>query len=376
MRKFAIAIVAGARPNFMKIAPVVRALAERKALAAASGVDLRVSIVHTGQHYDENMSEVFFRDLSIPKPDRHLEVGSGTHAQQTARIMVAFEKVLQEDRPDWVVVVGDVNSTIACALTAGKMGVKVAHVEAGLRSFDMTMPEEINRKLTDAICDLLFVTEESGVRNLLAEGVPRERIHSVGNVMIDNLMFNLARLDRGGFDPPAYLKDFCAGGKRYAVLTLHRPSNVDRRETLAPIWGAISKVAGRLPILFPVHPRTRAKIDEFSLDGTGITMVDPIGYLEMLYAVRGAGLVLTDSGGLQEETTVLGVPCITIRENTERPVTVEMGTNYLAGIRPETILSVAEEILSGHAKKGIVPPLWDGKAAGRIADLFLGICCR
>ncbi len=376
MRKFAIAIVAGARPNFMKIAPVVRALADRKAAAAASGIDLRVSIVHTGQHYDENMSEVFFRDLSIPKPDRHLEVGSGTHAQQTARIMVAFEKVLQEDRPDWVVVVGDVNSTIACALTAGKMGVKVAHVEAGLRSFDMTMPEEINRKLTDAICDLLFVTEESGVRNLLAEGVPRERIHSVGNVMIDNLMFNLARLDRGGFDPPAYLKDFCAGGKRYAVLTLHRPSNVDRRETLAPIWGAISKVAGRVPILFPVHPRTRAKIDEFSLDGTGITMVDPIGYLEMLYAVRSAGLVLTDSGGLQEETTVLGVPCITIRENTERPVTVEMGTNYLAGIRPETILSVAEEILSGQAKKGIVPPLWDGKAAGRIADLFLGICCR
>ena len=376
MRKFAIAVVAGARPNFMKIAPVVRALADRKALAAASGIDLRVSIVHTGQHYDENMSEVFFRDLSIPKPDRHLEVGSGTHAQQTARIMVAFEKVLQEDRPDWVVVVGDVNSTIACALTAGKMGVKVAHVEAGLRSFDMTMPEEINRKLTDAICDLLFVTEESGVRNLLAEGVPRERIHSVGNVMIDNLMFNLARLDRGGFDPPAYLKEFCAGGRRYAVLTLHRPSNVDRRETLAPIWGAISKVASRVPILFPVHPRTRAKIDEFALDGAGITMVDPIGYLEMLYAVRSAGLVLTDSGGLQEETTVLGVPCITIRENTERPVTVEMGTNYLAGIRPETILSVSEKILSGHAKKGIVPPLWDGKAAGRIADLFLGICCR
>lgn len=376
MRTFTVALVAGARPNFMKIAPVVRALSARKADARASGADLRVRIVHTGQHYDENMSDVFFRDLSIPAPDRHLEVGSGTHAEQTAKIMVAFEKVLLEDRPDWVVVVGDVNSTIACALTAAKMGAKVAHVEAGLRSFDVTMPEEINRKLTDAICDLLFVTEESGVKNLLAEGVPRERIHSVGNVMIDNLVFNLARIERGEFDPPAYLREFCDGGKRYAVLTLHRPSNVDRRETLAPIWGAISKVAGRVPVLFPVHPRTRAKIDEFGLDGAGITMVEPVGYLEMLYAVRKAALVLTDSGGLQEETTVLGVPCITIRENTERPVTVEIGTNYLAGVRPERILSAADTILSGHAKKGGIPPLWDGKAAERIADVFLEVCSR
>jgi len=240
---FSIAVVAGARPNFMKIAPIVRALNARKRDAAAAGIDLRVSIVHTGQHYDENMSEVFFRELAIPTPDHHLEVGSGSHAEQTARIMIAFEKVLRKDRPDWVVVVGDVNSTIACALTAKKVGVKVAHVEAGLRSFDMTMPEEINRKLTDAICDLLFVTEESGIRNLRAEGVASEKIVLVGNVMIDNLMASLAQIDDGEFVPSESMRAFC-DGHRYAVLTLHRPSNVDRIETLEPIWGALSEVAG------------------------------------------------------------------------------------------------------------------------------------
>ena len=276
MQPYTITVVAGARPNFMKIAPIVRALNARKQDAAAAGIDLRVSIVHTGQHYDENMSEVFFRELAIPKPDHHLEVGSGTHAEQTAKIMMAFEKVLQKDRPDWVVVVGDVNSTIACTLTAKKMGVKVAHVEAGLRSFDMTMPEEINRKLTDAICDLLFVTEESGIRNLRAEGVASEKIVLVGNVMIDNLMASLARIDGGEFVPAESIRAFCAG-RRYAVLTLHRPSNVDRIETLEPIWGAISEVARRVPILFPVHPRTRAKIDAFGLNGTGITVIDPVG---------------------------------------------------------------------------------------------------
>ena len=369
MKPFTIILVGGARPNFMKIAPVVRALDARKRDAAAAGIDLRVLIVHTGQHYDENMSEVFFRELAIPKPDHHLEVGSGTHAEQTARIMMAFEKVLQKDQPDWVVVVGDVNSTIACALTAKKMGVKVAHVEAGLRSFDMTMPEEINRKLTDAICDLLFVTEESGVRNLRAEGVASEKIVLVGNVMIDNLMASLERIDSGEFAPAESIRSFC-DGRRYAVLTLHRPSNVDRRESLEPIWGAISEVARRIPILFPVHPRTRAKIDAFGLNGTGITMIDPIGHLEMLYAVRGAALVLTDSGGLQEETTVLGVPCITIRENTERPVTVDLGTNYLAGTDPERILAIAKEVLAGQAKRGVLPALWDGRASERIAGII------
>jgi UDP-N-acetylglucosamine 2-epimerase (non-hydrolysing) len=285
--------------------------------------------------------------------------------------MLAFEKVLLEDRPNWVIVVGDVNSTLACTLTAKKLGIKVAHVEAGLRSFDMTMPEEINRKLTDAICDLLFVTEDSGVRNLLSEGVPKEKIFLVGNVMIDNLMFNLEMIENGDFAPPAYLKQFCDGGKRYAVLTLHRPSNVDRRETLEPIWGALTEIAKRLPILFPVHPRTRAKLDDFGLNGDGFTMTAPVGYLEMLYAIRSAELVLTDSGGLQEETTVLGVPCITIRENTERPVTVDIGTNYLAGTDPNIIQAVAKEILSGKAKKWAIPSFWDGKASERIVEAII-----
>ncbi|MBI5418502.1 MAG: UDP-N-acetylglucosamine 2-epimerase (non-hydrolyzing) [Deltaproteobacteria bacterium] len=366
-----IAIVAGARPNFMKVAPVVHALHAGREAARSAGIDLRVSIVHTGQHYDENMSDIFFRDLRIPKPDRHLEVGSGSHASQTARIMVAFEEALLADRPDLVVVVGDVNSTIACALTARKLGVKVAHVEAGLRSFDAEMPEEINRKLTDAISDLLFVTEESGIRNLRAEGVPAERIFLVGNVMIDTLKRNLSRVESGEFSPSPAVGEFCRGARRYAALTLHRPSNVDSPDTLLPLWGAISEIARRIPVLFPVHPRTRAKLQAFGIDGTGVTMIDPVGYLDMLYAVRGAAVVLTDSGGLQEETTALGVPCITIRENTERPVTVELGTNYLAGTKPEAILSAAREILSGKAKRGAVPPLWDGEAAGRIAAILL-----
>jgi UDP-N-acetylglucosamine 2-epimerase (non-hydrolysing) len=370
-RPYSICLVAGARPNFMKLAPIAHALQARKKAAEAAGIDLRFSIVHTGQHYDANMSDVFFRELGIPAPDRHLEVGSGSHAEQTARIMVAFEKALLADRPDLVVVVGDVNSTVACSLTAKKLGVRVAHVEAGLRSFDMGMPEEINRKLTDAISDLLFVTEESGMRNLRTEGVPPERIFLVGNVMIDTLLRNVSRIEDPEFAPSDPVRAIRRNGGRYAVLTLHRPSNVDHRETLAPIWGAIAEVARQVPILFPVHPRTRGKIASFGLDGTGIAMVEPIGYLDMLYAVKGAALVITDSGGLQEETTALGVPCVTIRENTERPVTVDIGTNYLTGTRPEAILSAAREILSGKGKKGVVPPLWDGHAAERILDVLM-----
>ncbi len=266
MKPFAIALVAGARPNFMKIAPIVRALREGADAALRSRIDLRISIVHTGQHYDENMSEVFFRELEIPTPDRHLEVGSGSHAEQTARIMVAFEKYILQEKPDWVVVVGDVNSTIGCALTAKKLGVKVAHVEAGLRSFDMSMPEEINRKLTDAISDLLFVTEESGVRNLRAEGVAPEKVFVVGNVMIDTLLRNKAKIEAPDFVPSPAVKAFCDKGRPYAVLTLHRPSNVDSREALTPIWGVLSEIARRIPILFPVHPRTRAKIREFRVE--------------------------------------------------------------------------------------------------------------
>jgi UDP-N-acetylglucosamine 2-epimerase (non-hydrolysing) len=285
--------------------------------------------------------------------------------------MVAFEKVVLEDRLDMVVVVGDVNSTVACSLTAKKLGVRVAHVEAGLRSFDMGMPEEINRRLTDAISDMLFVTEESGLRNLRAEGVPEDRIFLVGNVMIDTLLRNVARVSAKDFVPSDAVRVVCQPGKRYAVLTLHRPSNVDAREALAPIWEAISEVARQVPVLFPVHPRTRSRISAFGLDATGFTLVDPIGYFDMLYAVKGAAMVLTDSGGLQEETTALGVPCVTIRENTERPVTVDIGTNYLVGTRPEAILAASREILSGHGKKGVVPPLWDGHAAERIVDVLL-----
>jgi UDP-N-acetylglucosamine 2-epimerase (non-hydrolysing) len=423
MLPLTITLVAGARPNFMKVAPLVHAFAARRkkrdvpkksggwsrlpltpgrscppcSVPPPSSLDgdpfavqpgshpgpsleepdflgtsrfLRVSLVHTGQHYDANMSEVFFKDLGIPEPDHHLGVGSGSHAEQTARVMMAFEKVLAAERPDLVMVVGDVNSTIACALTAKKMGVKVAHVEAGLRSFDETMPEEINRRLTDAISDLLFVTEPSGVSNLLAEGVAKEKIHLVGNVMIDTLQRNLKRIEDGRYAPPETLRAFRGNG-RYGVLTLHRPSNVDRKETLAPVWGAVLEIAREIPVLFPAHPRTRGKLTDFGLSTGGVTLADPLGYLDMLYAVKGAALVLTDSGGLQEETTALGVPCVTIRENTERPVTVEKGTNYLAGTDPNAVLAAAGEILSGNAKKGVVPDLWDGKAAERIVDVLL-----
>jgi len=364
-------LVAGARPNFMKVAPIIHVLTERAENDLALGFNLQVSIVHTGQHYDENMSEVFFRDLGIPPPELHLEVGSGSHAEQTARIMVAFEKALLEGRPDLVVVVGDVNSTLACSLTARKLGIRVAHVEAGLRSFDMEMPEEINRKLTDAISDLLFVTEESGMRNLLREGVSPEKVFMVGNVMIDTLVRNLKRLEDGSFVPSSRVKEYCKGKTRYAVLTLHRPSNVDRRERLSEVWSAISELARGIPVLFPVHPRTRERMKTFGLVGEGVTLLDPVGYMDMLYAVKGATLVLTDSGGLQEETTALGVPCVTIRENTERPVTVDLGTNHLAGTKAEKILSIARGILSGNRKKGAIPPLWDGKASERIADILL-----
>src|SRR3972149_4964921 len=280
-----ITLVAGARPNFMKVAPIFHALSAIKETAHASGIDLRISVVHTGQHYDESMSDVFFRDLCMPKPDKHLEVGSGSHAEQTAKIMVSFERFLLEDRPDLIVVVGDVNSTLACSLTAKKLGIKVAHVEAGLRSFDMSMPEEINRKLTDGISDLLFVTENSGVQNLRAEGIPTEKIFLVGNVMIDTLKHNLSLIERGGFTPSAFVQNFRSNGLRYAVLTLHRPSNVDRRENLIPIWGAITEVARQIQFFFPVHPRTGTKLGEFGMEAKGVSIIEPIGYLDMLCAV-------------------------------------------------------------------------------------------
>lgn len=369
-RPYRILLVGGARPNFMKVAALVHALSGKREAAESAGVTLRVSIVHTGQHYDANMSEVFFRELGIPNPDRHLEIGPGTHAGQTARIMLAFEKVLEEEPPDLVVVVGDVNSTLACSLTAKKLGFEVAHVEAGLRSFDESMPEEINRKVTDCISDLLFVSEESGLRNLREEGVPESRIFHVGNVMIDTLRRNLVNLERGLVKPSESVRTFCEN-RRYAVLTLHRPSNVDRREYLEPIWRVIHEMAREVPVLFPVHPRTRARLASFALDAGNVLLTDPVGYFDMLYAVRGATLVVTDSGGLQEETTALGVPCVTIRENTERPATVDVGTNYLVGTHPEAIRQAIRRVLSGNGKKGSVPPLWDGRAAERIADIVI-----
>ena len=350
--------VVGARPNFMKIAPIVAEIGRRPA-------EFEQVLVHTGQHYDEAMSDAFFDDLGIPRPDVNLEVGSGTHAEQTARIMLAFEPVILEHRPDWVVVVGDVNSTIAATLVATKLGVRVAHVEAGLRSRDRRMPEEINRLATDALADLLLTPSRDADANLAAEGVPPEKIVFVGNVMIDTLLEHRERarrsdaLERLGVEPGAY-----------AALTLHRPSNVDDCATLAGIAGALERVAERLPIVFPIHPRTRARMAEFGLElSSRIRVVDPLGYLDFLRLYSESRLVLTDSGGIQEETTALGVPCLTLRENTERPVTVTEGTNQVVGTDPARIVTAAFDVLDGRAAlAGRVPEFWDGRAAVRIVD--------
>ena len=362
-----ILCVVGARPNFMKIAPVIRAM-------RSATPPLPVRLLHTGQHYDPEMNSQYFQALEIPDPDINLEVGSASHAVQTAEIMRRFEPVLDRERPAAVLVVGDVNSTLACALVAVKKGVAVIHVEAGLRSFDRTMPEEINRVLTDQISDLLFITEKSARENLLREGIPESRVHFVGNVMIDTLRYNLKEavptvqtLARHG--APA---DWGQGG--FAVLTLHRPSNVDDPGTLRAVLGAIREISSRLPVAFAVHPRTRAKIEQHGL-GTllgaqSILNLPPLGYLEMLGLMRAARLVLTDSGGIQEETTALGVPCVTLRENTERPITVEQGTNTVVGSSPAAILAAVDDILRTGGKAGRVPELWDGRASQRIAAVL------
>jgi UDP-N-acetylglucosamine 2-epimerase (non-hydrolysing) len=351
-------LIAGARPNFMKIAPIHRAFFSRRDDHPAS-----VLLVHTGQHYSRNMSEEFFCDLGLPEPDVNLEIGSGSHAEQTARIMMAFEPVCLKHRPDWVIVVGDVNSTLACSLTARKLGIRVAHVEAGLRSRDMSMPEEINRLCTDAISDLLFTTDVSASENLRKEGVAAGKIHFAGNTMIDTLRHQIGRAGQmplpGGLQPG-----------RYAVLTLHRPANVDTRDRLAPILGAINQIAGRIPIVFPVHPRTAPKLREVELH-PGIQVVEPMSYLPFLSLVASSRMVLTDSGGIQEETTVLGVPCLTMRPSTERPITCEIGTNVLVGTEPHRILREANSILDGHGRPGAIPEKWDGRAAERIVEILL-----
>lgn len=353
-----ICLVAGARPNFMKIAPIIRAL----------GANGRVqhTLVHTGQHYDRDMNDVFFDELGIPKPDVFMGCGGGTHAQQTAKIMVGFEELCMAKRPDCVLVVGDVNSTLACAIVAKKLGIPVAHVEAGLRSGDIAMPEEINRIVTDSISDWLFVTEPVGVTNLKREGRPDEAIHFVGHVMVDNLLFQAGKLrnsDISRFGSTSYKQNHAV----YGVVTLHRPSNVDDGKTFAGIALALREISERLPLIFPVHPRTRANMEKFDVDlGSNVTLVGPLGYMEFLNLWKDAQIVLTDSGGLQEETTALGVPCLTLRDNTERPITIDEGTNVLAGTAADQIVACARAILGGDIKRGRRPALWDGRAAERI----------
>jgi UDP-N-acetylglucosamine 2-epimerase (non-hydrolysing) len=322
-------------------------------------------LVHTGQHYDRAMSDLFFQELGIPEPDVNLGVGSASHAVQTAEIMRAFEPVVLAQKPDAVLVVGDVNSTIACGLVAVKLGVRLIHVEAGLRSFDRTMPEEINRLLTDAISDLLFCSESSGVENLRREGAPEEKIHMVGNVMIDTLLKNRQKAERS-----AILEELdLSGGQPYAVVTLHRPANVDDPALLGRIMAVLEEIGREMPVVFPVHPRTRARLSDGVSNGA-IRLIDPLGYLDFLKLMAHARVVLTDSGGIQEETTILGTPCLTLRENTERPVTVEMGTNRLVGSDPEKILAAWREVMAGDGRAARRPPLWDGQAARRIADLI------
>jgi UDP-N-acetylglucosamine 2-epimerase (non-hydrolysing) len=353
--------VVGARPNFMKMAPIIAAINRRSN-------EVSQTLVHTGQHYDEAMSAVFFGDLRMPEPDLTLETRSGTPTRQMARIMPLFEEVLISQQPDWVVVVGDVNSTIACALVASKLNVRIAHVEAGLRSFDRTMPEEINRLLTDQLADLLLTPSADADANLLREGVPAERIVRVGNVMIDTLFQQLERTRYS-----TILDELELLPREFAALTLHRPANVDDPESLGRILFAVGAIARELPVIFPAHPRTQARMREFGLVApVGVRVIAPLGYLDFLQLWSNARLALTDSGGLQEETTALGVPCLTLRDNTERPITVEQGSNRLVGSNPARIICAARKILTrGVSYAGRAPELWDGHAADRIVEALI-----
>lgn len=348
----------------MKIAPLMAAYGDCP--------EIEPILVHTGQHYDEKMSDLFFRQLGIPKPDINLGIGSASHAVQTAEIMKAFEPVVLEHKPDVVLVVGDVNSTIACGLVAVKLGVKLVHVEAGLRSFDRTMPEEINRILTDSISDLLFCTEQSGVDNLKAEGIPDEKIHLVGHVMIDTLLRNRARAEQS-----AILEELHINGRSYAVITLHRPANVDDPQVFERILEAVDAVQHDMPVIFPIHPRTRRVLSSTSLgkrvdNMPRLRLLDPVGYLDFMKLMSKATLVMTDSGGVQEETTILKVPCVTLRENTERPVTVEVGSNQIVGTDPKKIIAACREIIANNSRRQCnTPPLWDGKAAERIVRVLI-----
>lgn len=357
--------IVGARPNFMKMAPLMREMRRH--------ADITATLVHTGQHYDDRMAGQFFRDLDLPRPDISLEVGSGSHAYQTAEVMKRLEPVLNEIRPHVVVVVGDVNSTLAGAVTATKLGIPVAHVEAGLRSFDRSMPEEINRLLTDAVSDHLFVTEESGRVNLLREGVDAAKIHMVGNVMIDSL-----EQCRPAWEESNVVAELGLQRGQYGVVTLHRPSNVDDAATLRGLLQALAEIGRRLPLVFPVHPRTQSRLEAIDAEldspgGSGARYMAPLGYLEFVGLVAGSRLVLTDSGGLQEETTALGVPCLTLRGQTERPITVTQGTNRIVGTSPDRIVAEATCVLSEPRPRLSRPPLWDGHAAERIVSILRGV---
>jgi len=358
-----VLLIAGARPNFMKVAPVLKEMRKNRRR-------FDVKLVHTGQHYDYEMSDIFFKNLNIPKPDICLDTGSASHASQTAAIMTAFEKTLIREKPDMVIVVGDVNSTLACALTAVKMDIQVAHVEAGLRSFDDRMPEEINRKLTDSISNYLFVTEESGLKNLKNENIDKAKIYFVGNVMIDTLLSNMGKIDRSGI-----LKDLRLKSKDYCVMTIHRPANVDTKRSLRDIYGILEMITRKVKIVYPVHPRAKKMMRVHGLTGKfrkldGLCMVDPLGYADFIKLVKGSAFVITDSGGIQEEATVLKVPCLTIRDNTERPVTIKAGANHLVGRDMKKIARGVDSILNGKIKKIRRPAKWDGRAAKRIVKIL------
>lgn len=372
-----ILLVAGARPNFMKIAPIMRAIKERS--NSLTGI-----LVHTGQHYDQNMSHTFFSSLGIPAPDYNLEAGSGSHAIQTANIMMRFEEVCVKEQPDVVLVVGDVNSTIAAGLVAKKLHITLCHVEAGLRSRDRAMPEEINRLATDAITDLFFTTEPEGMANLIAEGHPKESVHFVGHVMIDNLFYQLEKIKSGAADISQQVKTLKERlPKKYFCMTMHRPSNVDSRETLTGLLQAIGTISKGTPVVFPCHPRTRKNIEQFGLSHLlttdlagasplrgGILVTDPLGYDDFLSLWKDATGMLTDSGGLQEETTALQIPCITMRTSTERPVTAQVGSNEVVGTDGTKIIELAQRMLAGTWKESRVPDLWDGRAAERIVEVL------
>ena len=366
---YRIMSVVGARPNFMKVAPIHRAF-EKYA------PEYEHHIVHTGQHYDAAMSDAFFQDLEMPKPSKFLGIGSGSHAEQTAKVMIAFEQTCLELKPDLVIVVGDVNSTIACALVAVKLGIKTVHVEAGLRSYDRSMPEEINRIATDSICDYWFTTEESGNRILKESGYPEDRIFFVGNTMIDSLHFAMPRAEQSQVREELGLKD-----KKYGLVTMHRPSNVDDPEQLKSLLSILAEISNERAIVFPMHPRTSSKIHEYGFSdiiesGKQLIITEPKGYIDFLALMKDADFVLTDSGGIQEETTVLGIPCITARTTTERPVTIELGTNILIEPNPESIAKALHDIVHMPRKSGSIPPLWDGKAAERIAEILVTQCIK